>query len=732
MIRHTTFLIPILVAALASPAVADLSGILVYEDREFDFETGFTGSEPLVPAPNTGVRALDAATSAILGSGITASDGSFSIALPGSGARDVVVRAFSVSGNYGAERIVVQDLAGNVYSTTTAPFTVPDVAQDFDAGTIVAPQVDALGAIGGPFNILHRTVQAVDYAMAQGESALPSQLDVFWPDPAGSFATGSEFHMSTDDGFDDMVVLHEAGHVIHNLFSDSDNPGGSHTFTESDQNPALSLGEGWASFFAGAVRQFHGESNPGFYMDCDGDGTVGPDSIQLRMRFEDGFPFAEATGGEADEGAVFCALWDLVDRSDTDDGLAGDDDLIDGSFELAPGLDLDQAHWRVFTGDEVVQAIGLHVVDMWDGYLLDLGATAQAELTSAMSAWEINVFPDGVEPNDGAGSATPLSIGPDWGPTRTLYRSTAPLGAPGSGDVDAYAVQFDAGQVYELETRYPDGDPDAGTYADPALQLFSPAGELLASEGLGGAGRNAKIANFIAPEAGTYRVEVRGESTLRPTGSYELRVDQAVPKPPTISLLLPASVASVDPNFTPTLSLSGTDFGGTTSVTVAGVEASFSQFGDGIFVPLPLLPLLGDVPVVVTTPFGSDEVTLTVTEPAAPVLNINNGQELWFPGQEVQVKLGAGAGDVAFLLASFTAGPTSVAGLADLDIGAGNPAGLVLVEAFALDQGGTTGFSFSVDPLASGVTFFFQLAVFDAESASFPLLPSNVAQGRKF
>lgn len=136
--------------------------------------------------------------------------------------------------------------------------------------------------------------------------------------------------------------------MIHNAYSDSDGPGGSHGFAQGDQDPRLSLGEGSASFFAGAVRQHAGLFDPGFYLDADGHGGTG--TIQPRMRFETGSPFAGLTGGEADEGTVFCALWDVLDRADTNDKSPGvDDDALDGSQTFA-GLSADAAHWAVFTG----------------------------------------------------------------------------------------------------------------------------------------------------------------------------------------------------------------------------------------------------------------------------------------------------------------------------------------------------------------------------------------------
>ena len=92
--------------------------------------------------------------------------------------------------------------------------------------------------------------------LANGVTA--STVRINWPGSGGSFASGSQAHMSSDDGYDDAVILHELGHVFHNLYSDSDNPGGTHYFGDSDQDPRLSFGEGYATFMAGAVLDHMG------------------------------------------------------------------------------------------------------------------------------------------------------------------------------------------------------------------------------------------------------------------------------------------------------------------------------------------------------------------------------------------------------------------------------------------------------------------------------------------
>jgi len=112
------------------------------------------------------------------------------------------------------------------------------------------------------------------------------------------------------------VLLHELGY----LYSDTDHGGGSHSFDQSDQGPNLPMNEGYATFFGCAVRQFAGVPDPGVYLDCSGGSGIGAGALQLRLDFETGFPFQSVIGGEADEVAIVCAQWDVIDSAANDDG----------------------------------------------------------------------------------------------------------------------------------------------------------------------------------------------------------------------------------------------------------------------------------------------------------------------------------------------------------------------------------------------------------------------------
>ncbi|QDU69982.1 hypothetical protein [Engelhardtia mirabilis] len=726
-----TFLLALCCATQLDQAAAQgiASGQLLYVDRELTFEDGFTGVETERPVPNAVVRVFDATDGAILGAGLTDFDGNFSLAVAGSGPRDVIVRGFCVSGTYGANRVLVETVDGVVYSTSSPTLSIPDLATTFDVGQLIAPKVTASGFVGSPFNLLDQGVRAMEYVTDQGAGGLPETIRIQWPE-LFSFAIYNVAHLSGDDGFDDIVALHEIGHVIHKLYSDSDSAGGGHTLGQSNQDPSISLGEGWASFFAGAVRQHQGLSNPGFYLDCDGDGSTGPAGIQIHMRFEDGAPFAQLTGGEADEGAVFCALWDLIDRHDTDDGFPGDDDLLDGTIDLAPGLDGDQAQWQAFTGPVVVSSPYLHVIELWNGLFLDAGADRYAELSAAFAAWKIRVEEDLFEPNDTTAQATPLVPGKAWSPTLTLYASDLDPPVPGGGDVDVFRVDLFAGQVIEIETRYPSGAADHETYCDTRLALFAPDGSLVASSLDGGAGDNAKLAGLVIEQSGPHAIHVAAESSLKATGSYEIRA--VVLSPPAITGLSPTSVQTLLVGASPTIVVDGVDIGNATSVTIGGAQVeSFVAVGlDRLEIHGANYVQLGLQDLVVTTPLGSASTPISVTTPAAPLLNVADGAPFWNSITPIAARVAAEPGDLAFLFVSLSDQPTAVPGVLDLDIG-GGLSGLFQVALLVGNGAGLASYPIPVASLPAQVPFHLQAGVLPSATLALPLLASNAVQGAK-
>lgn len=565
--RLTVALAVALATALVAPAAAadfTVSGQVRYVDREQTYAGGFTGAEPELAVRHARVRAIDAASGAVLASGATDAAGDFSLAVVAGGPVDVLVRVLASSTAFGPT-VRVSNPSQQTYSIASPTFAAWEPSTDLDLGTLVAPKVFAAGRWGNPFNLLDQLVHALEWVQSMGAAPLATNVRMQWPAGPSSYALDTVAFIADDDGYDDLVQLHELGHVVQHVWSDNDQTTGPHFFGESDQDPRLSLGEGWATAFAGAVRRFAGASDPGFYLDASGSGATGPASVQVRLRLEDAAPYASTTSGEADEGAVACSLWDLVDDAATPGPQAGvDDDPVDGSFFFAGGLSGEELLWRALDGP-LELAVDATVLDLWDGLFTPLAPGSEAALVAVFDSFGLRFAPDAAEPDGDAASATPLALDGVWSATRTLYAPAPGSAAPGDGDSDWFRLDLAAGTGVLVETRYPHGLADAGTFCDPFLRLWRPDGSLHAEDDNSGTGRNARVA-AIADVAGAWHVEVTSIHPFRRTGSYQLRAE-----------------------------LSGTDCNGNGTPDDEDVASGTSLDLDGDGTPDECQPLAGDV-----------------------------------------------------------------------------------------------------------------------------------------
>lgn len=501
-----------------------VQGRFLYVDQPFSFAAGFGSTNAVLPIRLARVEVLNAATGAVLASGATTGDGSVNLSVSSSGTADLRVRCYSSSVAFGQPLRVVA-VSSLEYSVTSATYNGWKLSNNLQFGDVVAQAVISNANLGNPFNMLDMMVASIEYIKSLGAPNPSTTLGLTWPS-GGSFASGSMANIAADDGYDDLVQLHEFGHVIHNVYSDSDNPGGSHTFGQSDQDPRLAYGEGWASFFAGAVRNFRGEFDPGYYIDCHGQGQVGPPSIQLRMRFEDGYPYTADTRGEGDEGAVFTSLWDVIDRKATNDGNGTDDDPLDGTVAFTAGVSADALLWKSFVGPAAV-AVDATIRDLWNGLFSPTDPCHDDAIAAAYGGWGLSFRADAAEPDNTLAAASLLLPGA-WSDTHSLYYSSAKPAAPGDGDHDFFRTPFTAGSSFEIETRYPDALIDAGTYVDPWLRLYRPDGSLFGTYDSGGIGRNAK-ASAVADASGYWSFEVFTNHAYRKSGSYEVRARLIAP-----------------------------------------------------------------------------------------------------------------------------------------------------------------------------------------------------------
>jgi hypothetical protein len=709
---------------LVAPASGDftVSGAFRYRDRLFTYSGGFVTTEPSLPVRFAHVEVADNSTGQLLATGSTRQDGGISIVVPGTGARDVVVRCISRSIDI-PKQVRVSAPGGALYSVSSTVFPSWNQSTDLDIGTIVSEKIFSGSAQASPFNLLDQGVAAMEYVLALGASPLTDDISLRWPGGPTSFAIDVDVTIGDGDGYDDFVILHELGHAVQSMWSDSDSPGGAHFLGDSDQDPRLSYGEGWATFFGSAVRESQTWFDPGFYMDLDGNGGTGPGSILLRYRLETAAPFAATTGGEATEVGVSCVLWDIVDTAATADGNGVDDDPLDGSISFAGGIDGDRVNWRVFTGP-VAAANDLTIRDHWNGFFAPVDYGNYLALRDVFGAFGIRNYLDPEEPNNTLASATPYVDAGGFTSTKSIYYSPASPPSPGDLDSDFWAFDMAAGETFTVETRYPDGNVNAHTYADPFLRVFRPNGTLFASDNNGGPGRNARVSG-TANVSGTWKAEVTTLHAYRRTGSYQVRI---VRSGSGISSIVPSAVkaASLAPQL---ITLVGYGLTNALALSIDGVPlvlgTDFLVDSDtSITARVPLLTKTGSVDVIVTTPNAVGTAKLVVEPVSSPLLKAPSAA-LQFQG--IDLLAAAGIFDWTWVIVSAIDAPTVVPGLFALDIGGQGASYVVPWRPFIPAAGYVKKHIGPISGLA-GVTVYWQSLVFELSNGFNPPWASSNKQ----
>ncbi|GJM20856.1 MAG: hypothetical protein DHS20C15_07710 [Planctomycetota bacterium] len=511
-------------AAFAGAQTFTVTGNFQYEDKAWNYN-GWNGSDPELPIRRADVFVLNAATQTVLGSGSTDATGEFSIVATSIGVADIEVRCDSDTNLNGSfQRIRAINTSGSTdYSVFSPTFNAHDTSTPLDVGTTTALKITSGGREANPFNMLDMGVDAWEYITGPlvNDTPVGNTVTVSWPGGSGSFATGSSANMAQDDGYDDAVILHELGHVIHNLYSDSDSPGGSHSFGQSNQDPQLAFGEGYATFLAGTVmiEQLNREA---IYMDASGTSQSG--GVGLRMRLETRAPYTNSTRGAADEVAVAAALYDLLDDETSPDQSFGiDDDGVIASSTIN-GLNAHRAWWDTFEGP-MNSAANLTLNDAWNGWFSEHGAGGlHAEVVAAFENQLIYYSEDPDEPNEFLGDGVPIHGFGTWSEHRTFYHAPTSPPAPGEGDKDWYRFDAVVGSIIDIATRYPNGAADADTQVDTDLALWDPDDNKVAEDFDTGTGRNAAIRDFVITKTGSWQFRARSLHSYRVYGHYDYRV----------------------------------------------------------------------------------------------------------------------------------------------------------------------------------------------------------------
>jgi hypothetical protein len=331
----------------ASLPAKRITGTIRWEDRPLS--PGQLGAPVVLPARGVMVAILDDATDATLATVSTADDGSYVAHYEATG--NVRVVAYSRS-RAEARPARVRDAAGYLHALGSAPFVA-------GATTPVDLTITATMAIAGAWNTLDNAVTAMDWIRARGTATL-SPVFMYWQlgSSTGSYYQGADnsLHLDGDDGWDDVVALHELGHYMQDEYSVSDNPGGAHDGSPAD--PRLAWGEGGATWFAIAIRGMPA------YIDYSAGGGW---SVELENRVH-AASMSSGMSQRISEWMVAEVMFDIGD------GAGGDDDVMTTGTQpqvwdvLAGYMTSNQMMSRGFSGVDLVEFL--------DGWFMTHGMTS--------------------------------------------------------------------------------------------------------------------------------------------------------------------------------------------------------------------------------------------------------------------------------------------------------------------------------------------------------------------
>lgn len=261
------------------------------------------------------VRVTDTAGNVVQCAQTSATDGTFSFALPAGNANyKVAVNSRSAQFNggnvYMNASVLNKPEANQFYSLVT---TVNAGGGNVAIGTMQATAVTSGPMLGAAFNILDQIFAANAYLRSKVGTCNASftgctdvtltapirKVSAYWekgfnPNDYFNSTSGLSFYLpdyyrlfilggvsgavddADTDHFDNSVILHEYGHFLENAMFVSDSPGGSHNGNKVI-DPRLAWSEGWGNFIQAAILVDNGtmSGTPRYY---DSSGNVDGDA----------------------------------------------------------------------------------------------------------------------------------------------------------------------------------------------------------------------------------------------------------------------------------------------------------------------------------------------------------------------------------------------------------------------------------------------------------------------
>jgi hypothetical protein len=518
---RATFPAVVILLLAGAPARADFTatGTFMYEDLPIDIN-GFQSPHVNRPCRLVDVNVIDTNTFVILAQGATDQNGLFSINVTDSQVRNVAVLALTSNvSTPNLQHYVTQFNTTAIHAFQGIQVASHGPGDPINMGTVVMRYRSG----GEAFNLYDVALDGADFiASLEGGVRPPVPLRIRFSldvSPNVGYYNG-DVNMGGNFGYDDTILLHEMGHYVQNRYGNfSDNPGGTHYIGDSAQDPRLSFGEGWPTFWGSNVRDWLGMNQPQVYLTSTGDSTTGVINFSYDLE-----TYAGCTGA-ACEVAVQGSLWDMTDGNTTQDRSPGVDD--------EPGYQMDRPFGDLWTFTRTYLSQPPFSGDLTyeDFHLLWVQNVNPPQATELGMIEDLNhgiqYRPDAFESDNGSGQAAASHSFEDLSAGNTTHHTTWI-----AGDEDWVRFSGQAGITYQIETRtMRDG-------ADTYLEVRNAALALVASSdnvGTPSPGQNNAFevlrssTTWIPPATQDVYVMVRRSSAapygiMSLHGNYDLRI----------------------------------------------------------------------------------------------------------------------------------------------------------------------------------------------------------------
>lgn len=338
-----------------------ISGTVRYEDRP-QLASGALGSPTPKPARGVAVTVIVDSSKAVLAETVADDNGAYSVEFDGFENTQIHVVVAATS-TVPARPINVRHAGTGVIHAFGGPtFGLGNSTQDV--------LVRADSGVGEAFNIFDVLVDVMDQIPTLFPGRTPSTLNGLWHEGNGDgtfyfdnqlFLLGEQ---SDSDGYDDTVILHEAGHWIEEVIGRSDSPGGDHD--GSPTNPTLAWSEGFSTYFAMAM------TNKPIYSDSNAGGGFSFNADTSTTKANGAGPLNQ----NVSEDMVSEILWDLSDAP------AADDDTVAGTHVMATAVEAFMMFASLRSGAGVN---GVDLVDWLDGWFINHGLSTCAGMRALVN-----------------------------------------------------------------------------------------------------------------------------------------------------------------------------------------------------------------------------------------------------------------------------------------------------------------------------------------------------------